>query len=117
MCLVRCDGISPSEERYINTHKYNIVKLASLARLLPENRKRLREIEDRLRRKYSARYHFSLPMNTLLKEFGFTEDLDVMSYDLYLNGMLTGSSYQEVAYDLSIYRKLFDYGIILGFIE
>ena len=115
-CLIRCDGIHQTEEKFIKANKYNITVLANMARLLPENRKRLNEIQSRLERKYKDKYKNYLPITTMLYEFGFTEDVDVMSAELYRNHLLTGSNYEEVAFDISIYRKLFNYGCILGLV-
>ena len=117
ICIINSEGIHETEEKFIRKNMYNIVVLANMAKLLPENRKRLNCIQERLERKYKRKYRFSLPSSIMLREFGFDDDVEIMSAELYREGILSGSSYEEVAYDISIYRKLFDYGIITGLIE
>ena len=117
MCIVNSEGISNTEEKYIKEHKYNITALARLAEMLPENRRRLNEIQERLERKYKQKYKFSLPVGIMLLEFGFIDDTNTMGLELYDDGLLAGSSYEEVAFDISRYRKLWDYGILLDLVE
>ncbi len=117
VCVTNCEGMNKSEEVYIRKNKYNIVNLMKSAIQLPERSARILEIEDRLKRKYKKKHPFSLPASTILVEFGFTEDIKTMTGEIYFSQMLAGTSYKEVAFDMSRYRKLFDYGVFLGLIE
>ena len=117
VCVTDDEGMNKSEEEFIRKHKYDIVALFKSGLQLPEPMKKITEIEERLTKKYKRKHPYSLPRCVLLQELGFEDDVKAMSSDLYFSHMLTGTSYRETAFDLSRYRKLFDYGIFLGLIE
>ena len=116
-CFVLGDGVSRGEVEAVRGTRGDIVEMAELAALMPEDDERISEIEERLHRRYGEKYKRFLPRSAVLEYLGFGERSSEYATALFMAGLLSGGSYRDIAIDISRYRKLFDYGIISGQVE